>query len=168
MKSFILFTFIALFSINIFAQKTPTFARYSAKVQAVKAKEVNLKSHKNARMFRTNLRNALKEGVNFGGSFVLASWGCGTSCLHSAIIDGKTGNVFFPKELEGSSFGFGELSDKEDSLEFKKTSRLLIINGYTGVDNEKDNRKYGIWYYEWTGKSLKLIKFVKKSETQNQ
>lgn len=167
MKTFILFTFIAIFSLNIFGQNTPTFAKYSAKVQKTTAKSVNLKSHKDARMFRTNLRNSFKEGVNFAGSFILSSWGCGTSCLQTAIIDGKTGNVFFPKILQGSSFGFGELSDKEESLEFKKNSRLLIINGYIATGNEDKPSKYGIWYYEWTGKNLKLLKFVPKKENVN-
>ncbi len=76
----------------------------------------------------------------------------------------RGGSVFFPKELQGTSLGFGELGNKDDSIEFKHNSRLFIINGYTGLDNEKDNRKYGIWYYEWTGKNLKLIKFVHKKE----
>jgi hypothetical protein len=160
MKIIILVTFTAIFSLSIFGQSTPTFAKYSAKIGKVSAKEVNLKSHKNARNFRTNLRNAFKEGVNFAGGYVLTSWGCGTSCLQTAIIDGKTGNVFFPKMLQGTSFGFGELSDKEESIEFKKNSRLLVINGYTA--NGQNQSKYGIWYYEWTGKDLKLVKFVPK------
>lgn len=167
MKFIILVTFTAIFSLSIFGQSAPTFAKYSAKIGKVSAKEVKLQSHKDARMFRTNLRNAFKEGVNFAGSFILTSWGCGTSCLQTAIIDGKTGNVFFPKELQGTSFGFGELSNKEESIEFKQNSRLLNINGYAGGEVGEKN-KYGIWYYEWTGKNLKLVKFVKKSETMNQ
>jgi hypothetical protein len=156
MKKIILLAIIGLFSTNLFAQ---TFAKYSAKVEKATAKSVNLSSHKDAKKFRTNLRNSLKEGVNYAGSFVISSWGCGTSCLQTAIIDGKTGNVFFPNILQGTSFGFGELSDKKDSIEFKKNSRLLVVNGYIA---RKNQTKYGIWYYEWTGKNLKLIKFVAK------
>lgn len=163
MKKILLLAIFAIFTTNLSAQ-TPTFAKYSAKVQNATAKSVNLKSHKDARMFRTNLRGSLKEGVNFAGSFIVSSWGCGTSCLQTAIIDGKTGNVFFPKILQGTSFGFGELSEKYESIEFKKNSRLLIINGYIAPENENSQSKYGIWYYEWTGKNLKLIKFVKKKE----
>lgn len=167
MKTVILFVFIVVFSLNIFGQNTPTFAKYSVKVQKKTVNEVNLKSHRDARMFRTNLRNSFKEGVNFAGSFILSSWGCGTSCLQTAIIDGKKDVAFFPKILQGSSFGFDELSDKEESLEFKKNSRLLIINGYIATGNEDKPSKYGIWYYEWTGKNLKLVKFVPKKEHVN-
>jgi hypothetical protein len=144
--------------------QTPTFARYPAKVEKATAKDMNFKSHKDAKMFRTNLRKSLKEGVNFAGRFIVSSWGCGTSCMESAIIDAKTGNVFFPVELRGSSFGEGEVSQGDDSVIFKKNSRLFIINGYTGRDHEQSPRKYGVWYFEWTGKAFKLIKYVKKKE----
>src|SRR4051812_16159107 len=70
-----------------FAQSTvPTFTQYAAKVEPARNVKVNLKSHKNANMFRTNLRNAAKEGVNFAGHYILATWGCGTNCSQSAII----------------------------------------------------------------------------------
>ena len=78
--------------------------------------------------------------------------------------DGKTGDVYFPKELQGTSMGFGEIANKDDSVEFKKNSRLFIINGYISEGNEQVSKKYGIWYFEWTGKSLKLTKFVAKKE----
>lgn len=101
--------------------------------------------------------------MNFAGEYVVATWGCGSSCQQSAIIDGKTGNVVFPAQLEGSTGGNGELNEN-DPLEYRKNSRLLIINGYPG-GHDSGNGKYGIWYYEWTGKVLKLINYVKKSET---
>lgn len=161
MKKLILLAIIGLFSTNLFAQ---SFAKYPAKVEQVTAKDINLKSHKYARMFRTNLRNSLKEGVNFAGRFVASSWGCGTSCLQTAIIDGKTGNVFFPNILQGTSMGFGELGDKESSVEFRKNSRLFVVNGYIATGDDNKQSKYGIWIYEWTGKALRLVKFVPKKE----
>ena len=73
-----------------FGQKVPTFGRYNTRVETIKNIKVNLASHKNARMFRTNLRNAAKEGVNFAGHFVLVGWGCGTNCSVLAIIDARS------------------------------------------------------------------------------
>ena len=157
-------TTILLLLFTAVSAKTPTFAKYSVKFETATAKDINFKSHKDAKMCSTNLRKSLKEGVNFAGRFIVSSWGCGTSCLQSAIIDAKTGNVFFPIELRGSSFGEGEVSQGDDSIIFKKNSRLFILNGYTGRDNEQDKRKYGVWYFEWTGKAFKLIKYVKKKE----
>ncbi|MFV0387842.1 MAG: hypothetical protein ACK5NT_03720 [Pyrinomonadaceae bacterium] len=155
--------FFALFSVGAFAQK-PEFKDFAAKVEKVKAKSVNFKNNKSAHSFRTRLRESFAEGVNFGGRYIVSVWGCGTDCLQAGIIDGRTGNVYFPEPLQGASFGLGELSETDkDTFEFKPNSRLFIVNGYSGTDDKRE--EYGIWYYEWTGKTLKLIKFEKKKTT---
>lgn len=158
MKSLILFSIMVLCSASVFGQKTPTFSQYPSAVQRATAKKINFASHPKAKTFRTNLKNALSEGVNFAGKFIVTNWGCGTGCSYGAVIDGKTGNMFFPSQLAGTTPGDGDLDDK-DHLEFRKNSRLLIVNGSLG----ESSSRYGIWYYEWTGRSLRLIKFVKKT-----
>ena len=104
----VLFTVLLLAVISLgFAQSTtPTFTQYAVKVEKLKNVKVNLKSHKYANTYRTNLRNAAKEGVNFAGHYILTTWGCGTNCSQTAIIDARNSRVFFPEELGGSSFGF--------------------------------------------------------------
>lgn len=143
-------------------QQPPTFSDFPASVVKATARQINLSSHPKARMFRTNLRESLSEGVDFAGRYIVATWGCGTDCQGGAIIDGKTGNVFFPKQLQGTSLGSGDFA--EEVVEYKENSRLLIINGYPGGGDGK----YGIWYYEWTGTTLELLKFVKKSQSPGQ
>ena len=162
MKKLILLTIITLFSLNVFGQ-TPTFGKYTAKIEKATAKDINLKSNKDAKTFRTTLRKSLKQGVNFGGRYTLSFMGCGTGCLITAIIDAKTGDVYFPDRLFGTAHGYGEL-DKKDTVEFRKSSRLIIVNGYPSTGKRDDTQlpDYGQYYYEWTGKSLKLIKFVAK------
>ncbi|MDT4969593.1 MAG: hypothetical protein QOJ64_4330 [Acidobacteriota bacterium] len=135
-------------------KEPPTFADFPARVTKATARQINFSSHPKARQFRTQLRESLSEVVDFAGRYIVATWGCGTDCEQSAIIDGKTGNVFFPKQLQGTSLG---TVDADEVLEYKENSRLLIINGSpAGPD-----RKYGIWYYEWTGTTLELLKYVK-------
>ena len=95
-KIVLLVALFLAFSSDGFAQSTPTLTQYAVKVENIKNVRVNLKSHKNANMFRTNLRNAAKEGVNFAGHYILTTWGCGTNCTQSAIIDARNGRVFFP------------------------------------------------------------------------
>lgn len=141
---------------------TPTARRYAVKVLKPKNVRVNLKSHKNANMFRTNLRNAAKEGVNFAGHYILTTWGCGTNCTQSAIIDARNGRVFFPRELEGAGFGFCELPDTTEQFVFQADSRLLIMNGFKGGDLEVENGRCGIYYLEWTGTNFKQVKFEEK------
>jgi len=107
---------LALASVGFAQSKTPTFERYAAKVETIKNVKVNLKSHKYANMFRTNLRNAAKEGVNFAGHYILTTWGCGTNCSQTAVIDARSGRVFFPEILTEIGIGYCEFPTKLSRL----------------------------------------------------
>lgn len=150
--------FVAPTSIGL-GQKTPTLAQYAVKVEKIKNIKVNLNSHKNAKMFRTNLRNAAKEGVNFAGHYILTTWGCGTNCSQSAIIDARNGRVYFPRELEGAGFGFCDFPDDTEPTVSKADSRLLVLNGFKGGDLEKEGAPCGVYYLEWLGTKFKQVKF---------
>ncbi|HQZ26066.1 MAG TPA: hypothetical protein PLD18_12270 [Flavobacterium sp.] len=153
------------FSAICMAQKLPNYSQFPAKVEKKTAKKVNLASHPEAKMYRTNLRNALANSeVNFAGKYILTYWGCGTGCRQGALIDAQTGNVFFPVELQGVSAGGIELGNHE-MMEYKKNSNLLIIYGYAGSGFESENNnQHGIYCYQWKGKAFKLVKFIKKNE----
>jgi len=148
------------------AQRIPTFSQYPSKVEKSRNIQVNLKSHKSARMFRTNLRNSAKEGVNFAGHFVVSNWGCGTNCSQTAIIDARNGRVFFPDILAGAAFGFCELGDADEPIVYKPNSRLLILYGFKGGELDKPHSKCGIYYLEWTGTAFRQVKFVEKKRTE--
>jgi hypothetical protein len=117
-------------------------------------------------MFRTNLRNAAKEGVNFAGHYILTTWGCGTNCSQSAIIDARNGRVFFPRILAGAGFGYCELPDDTEPIVSQAGSRLLVLNGFKGGDLEKKNAPCGVYYLEWTGTNFKQVKFEKKKRRE--
>lgn len=153
---------ILMFSLGSLAQsgKIPTFRQYSVKAKRMKAKAPILKSHKDARLFRTNLRNAAKKGINFAGHFVLTYWGCGASCGVGAIIDARTGRVFFPKELDG--VWANQWPDSYIPFGFRKNSRLLILNGYEPNDYAGDRKTHGLHYYVWTGSNLRQVRFIPK------
>ncbi len=146
------------------AQKTPTYSQYSTKVEKKTTKKVNLKSHAEAKIFKTNLKKALTNSdINFGGKYILTSWGCGSGCTQGAIIEVHTGNVFFPVELQGVYAG-GLTLGNHNMLEYKKNSNLLIIYGYAGGGFKPETATHhGIYYYKWTGKAFKLLKFIKKN-----
>ena len=134
-----------------------------------RAAQVNLKSTREARRYRTMLREGAKRGVNFAGHYTVAQWGCGTSCMQAAIIDAKTGAVFFPEELNGFGVWFWDANDDtrlDDALRFKPNSRLMVMSGYPGSEGNRDEPKSGLYYYEWTGRRLRLVRLVeKKRET---
>ena len=159
--------FVLIISLPAFAQRgVPTFGQYSARVEKLRNIQVDLKSSKYARNYRTNLRNAAKAGVNFAGHFVVANWGCGTNCSETAIIDGRTGRVFFPEILQGATFGFCELGDADEPIEYKKNSRLFVLRGFKSGDLDKKNSKCGVYYFEWTGAALRQVKLVQKKRME--
>jgi hypothetical protein len=163
--TFISFVFLLMTTFALGQKKVPSFSDYRVKAERITAKQPNLASNKYARMYRTNLRNAAKEGVNFAGHYVLAWWGCGTGCLEAAIIDARTGKVFFPAILQGVGAGFCELPDDVETLDYKPNSRLLVLSGFKGGDQNSSNGKCGIYYFEWTGADFKQVRYIPKKST---
>ena len=120
-----------------------------------------------ARGYRTRLREGARRAVNFAGRYKLHTWSCGTGCLQTAFIDAKTGEVFFPAELNGfiaCYYGTEPVESLEEALQFRKGSRLIVMSGYPVSERDQAEPKKGLYYYEWTGRELKLVKFVEKSE----
>jgi hypothetical protein len=70
---------------------------------------VDLRSHREASVYRTRLREGARKGPNFAGHYTVVSWGCGSNCESSMIVDTLTGRVYD---------GFGD----ERGAEFKINS----------------------------------------------
>lgn len=78
--------------------------------------QIDYNSHKLAREFKTVMTSAVRAGPpNFAGHYIFVSWGCGSPCQMSAIVDAKTGKVY---EGLGSGVGF----------DIRKNSKLVIVN----------------------------------------
>lgn len=144
----------------------PRFGDYKEPVFKGRGAALKLKAPE-ARSYRTRLREGARRAVNFAGHYKLHTWSCGTGCLQTAFIDAKTGEVYFPSELNGFILCFFESEpvahELEDSLQFQKGSRLIVMSGYPMSERGKDEPKKGLYYYEWTGTELKLLKFEAKS-----
>jgi len=111
-----------------------------------------------ARQYRTAIREGAKSGPNFAGHYTIVGWGCGATCTSVAIVDARTGEVFFPPFQELVHYGFdvapGEPEPDFWPLRFRRDSSLLVVIG------EVDTKQGGIRYYHWTGHTLKLLKVV--------
>ncbi len=89
---------------------------------------VDFESNKDAATFRTAITNAVNTGVNFAGHYIIATWGCGTSCEGLAIVDA----------LDGAIVVYNLLS--EEGVAYRKDSNLLIVNP---IDNYSAVRRVG-------------------------
>jgi hypothetical protein len=117
-----------------------------------------------AREFRTVLREAVAAGPNFAGDFTVVSWGCGSSCHRWAIVDGRSGRVYFPPADIAMLFGPTHFADA--GLGYRLDSRLLTLAGATFDPRFPDaSHQYeGAAFARWTGRSLRPIRIVQMDE----
>jgi hypothetical protein len=145
----ILVLIVCFASISAQQKPLPRFQDYAVK-GIYKGKTASVKlAGSSARMFRTMLRENAKGGVNFAGHYILATWGCGADCHSFAIIDAKTGSVYFSPAI---SFVGGQMYQDENRLQFRKNSSLLIVAG------AKNDKELGKFYYVWKNNRLRLIR----------
>jgi hypothetical protein len=118
------------------AQDAPKFSQFAERVYAGPHSPVNLVT-KDDHAFATRLKQAGAQKVNFGGHYILSTWGCGAECLGGALIDVRNGKVTF---LPYSVCCWGE----GDPLYFRTDSRLIVLSG---VLNEESPR--GAHFFEF-------------------
>jgi hypothetical protein len=100
--------------------------------------------------FRTRIREAAGQPANFAGHYVLAMWGCGAECVSYAIIDVKTGSVYFDNRTV-CCWGTA-VPDDFESVRGRLNSRLLICTGL--LNKQGDNKPHG--YVFRTGRLVAL------------
>ena len=75
----------------------PQFSDFSVSdTGAITPALINFDNDTLARRFRTVLREGARRGPNFAGHFTIVTWGCGSSCQMTAVVDARTGHVFQP------------------------------------------------------------------------
>ena len=141
---------------------TPRFTDLPAAVERARVKSIDFNRNPDARSFRTRLSEAIKEGVNFAGHFVVAGWGCGTGCVSGAIVDTRTGNVFWPEQFHDIGVWYDENSYTDKPVDYRKNSRLFVVNGSPGTKQGEADRPQGTYYYEWKNNRLRLIRVIER------
>ena len=102
------------------------------------------------RMFRTRLKEASTEKPNFAGHYILTAWGCGTSCLMGAVIDAKTGKVYW---WNFSICCWRHIDDNFQPIEFRLNSKLIV---FSGIRNEKEGDEAAHFYKFENGRFIHL------------
>jgi len=109
-------------------ERKPEFRDYSmvSRFRGVAA-QVIISSQSGARYYRTRLREGARKGPNFAGHFTIVTWGCGSDCYDIAVVDARTGRVWFAP-FTGSV-----------GVVFKLASSLLIVDPKARVEKEFPN-----------------------------
>lgn len=154
MKKFLMALICSMLSVTVLHAKTnvPQFSDYPVKsVYTGKTAQLDL-SDDYARMFRTRLRDALKEKPDFAGEYVITMWGCGASCRMYSFVSKRTGKLL--------NAGFGGEQNAEDVIASKANSRLLVTQEEHTNENWEVESLTTRFYILEKGK-FKLLKAVK-------
>lgn len=125
---------------SIYVKYNPkkTFEDFSTELKIIEKANINYKSHPIAREYKTMITNGYNDSeVNFGGHYILVTWGCGSPCSSGAIVDVFNGNVF---PIPTTAFGYS----------FRKNSTLLI-------SDPPDERNYKYIFENYTTEVLEYI-----------
>lgn len=157
MKRHLILLFLIAMPSILFAQgKTPQFKDYPAEAP-YKGKNTPVKLTKDNRDFRTRLRETSKGKPSFAGRYMVGIWGCGTSCLSGAIVDAKTGKVYW---LPGIICCWEGGDDNFSPVEYKLNSRLMILSG---LINENDKQSgLDSHFYEFKNGRFVYVKTIKR------
>jgi hypothetical protein len=124
------------------------FAQYPAEAPLTKRAAKPDVSKQPARQYRTVLRQAAKEGVNFNGHYRVTWWGCGTNCIQWAVIDLTNGHVWMaPQPLTSWWSPEEQPENTPDWMEFHPTSALLYVHEWQGRRRDRtfDTRRVYVW-----------------------
>lgn len=100
-----------------------------------------------SRMFRTRLREAASRPPDFAGHYIVATWGCGSSCVSAAFIDARTGVVTHLPFIVAYEALFGE-----EPLHYRLNSNVLIVNG------SRNEKGHGVYVYQLLDGRLRLLR----------
>lgn len=110
-------------SITIFRKNNNkhTFDAYPTDLYKKRLAKVLYESHPLGIQFKQQIETIAANGINFGGKYTIASWGCGTACQQHVIIDRSSGLIVhtFSSEL---------------GIEYQPNS-LLILKNNGAVDS---------------------------------
>ena len=109
--------------------------------------------------FRTRIRDAAKQPVNFANHYTISTWGCGTQCEQGVAVDALTGKVTWLPFTAVISFMTDpnwkdESSSVDEIFNYKKSSNQLTIYAY----NEGGSGElYNEHHYKMEDGEFKLI-----------
>ena len=121
-------------------QAMPTFEAYRVNERFTgKAHRPRLLTEQD-REFRTELARAAAKRPNFAGHYVLTTVGCGASCVLTAVLDAKTGQVaWLPFTLCCWA------DEVREPVQFRRDSDLILVSGRR---DEGEDGRYAVRFVD--------------------
>jgi hypothetical protein len=116
-----------------------------------------------ARMFRSRLREDSRGGVNFAGHYTAVFWGCGTGCAQMAVVDAKTGRVYWPP-LDYIDIPAAPEDAAIPHPNFRPDSKLLVLTRarYDGRGS------YTAYYYLFDKNRFRLLRRAEEKDPDSE
>jgi hypothetical protein len=111
-----------------------------------------------------------QKGPNFAGTWIAIQWGCGTPCLRMAIVDARSGDLYYPpfsiNGIGARSFDLpllmiGDSLPQNPEVEFQPNSNLMIIKA---TPNRAGRHPSYTYYFLWRQKRWTLLRKVRLTE----
>jgi hypothetical protein len=166
-KKLSIIVYLFLLTQSIYSQSIEgySFESFPVKVLNVKKAELNYSSHKLGKEYKTEITKQYKIGkVDFGGHFIIISWGAGSGLTLGAMVDINDGKVYEIPLNEENSYR-ATYHDNNNNIFFKQSSNLFVC--YTSKTNDKDennvNLKYYFYKFDDFTKKFSLLKTMNKT-----
>jgi hypothetical protein len=124
---------------------------------------------KRARMFRGRLREGARQGPNFAGHYTVVFWGCGAGCAQVAVVDARTGKVYWPPldyaDIPDSpQEGEDQAAFAAQHRNFRPDSKLLVLTR----DRYDGRGGYTAYYYLFDKNRFRLLRQAEERYTDSE
>jgi hypothetical protein len=105
-----------------------------------------------------------QKGPNFAGNLIVIQWGCGAPCLRMAIVDARTGDVYYPpisaNGVGARSFDLplltvGNAVSRNAEVQFRLNSNLMIIKT---TPSQSGSHPAYTYYFLWRQNRWTLLR----------
>ena len=105
-------------------------------------------------------------GPNFAGNLIVIQWGCGAPCMRMAIVDARTGELYYPpisfngvgaRSFELPLLTVGNSVPQNPEIQFRPDSGLMIIKATPKQSGSHPSYTY---YFLWRQNRWTLLRKV--------
>ncbi len=143
---------------------TPAALKLTTPVEQNYAEQIRDGVEKGYGVFRDSKE---QKGPNFAGNLIVIQWGCGAPCLRMAIVDARSGDVYYPpisiNGVGARSFDLpllmiGDSVPQNPEVQFRPNSNLMI---FKATPNQSGRHPSYTYYFLWRQNRWTLLRKVR-------